>query len=300
MISATTGVAAVIGHPVAHSLSPTLHNAAFESLGLDWVYVAFDVQPGGAGAALAAMRALGVRGLSVTMPHKEPVARHLAEHGRLAPSAAALDSVNTVVTGADGVLEGHTTDGDGLVASLRAAGADPTGASVCLLGAGAAARAIADALARCGVGRIAVRNRSSSAAEQAAAIARAAGARAVAVSPDDRPSVATADIVVNATSVGMGIDPGGGLDVADPAVREALAVDPELLGPQQVVVDIVYHPRRTVLLRLAETAGARTLDGLGMLVHQAALQQVLWHGQMPDVSLMADAAERALAARGPA
>ena len=135
MISGATRVAAVIGSPVAHSLSPALHNAAFDSLGLDWVYVALEVDAGDAPRAIDAMASLHLSGLSVTMPHKESVAEHLARIGRLDPSAAALRSVNTVVRAADGVLEGYSTDGAGFVASLRAAGVEPCGRSVVLVGA---------------------------------------------------------------------------------------------------------------------------------------------------------------------
>lgn len=273
-ISGRTRVAAVIGSPVQHSLSPALHNAAFQQLGLDWVYVAHEVAPGRAADALAAMRLFGIGGLSVTMPHKEDVA---AGVDRLDPAAAALRSVNTVVPAGDGALVGYSTDGAGFVASLAAAGVVVAGSTVCLLGAGGAARAIADALARAGAAQVAVVNRTLERAESTAALAGAVG---VVGTPTE---VRAASIVVNATSVGMG--------------DGALPCDPMLLHSGQWVADIVYHPRDTALLQAARAAGARTVDGLGMLVHQAALQQQLWHGLHPDVAVMADAAERELAAR---
>lgn len=279
-ITGSTTVAAVIGSPVRHSLSPALHNAAFESLDLDWVYIALEVESGDADRALDAMRALHLGGLSVTMPHKEAVA---AGVDALDPAAAALRSVNTVVRSPGGALVGHSTDGAGFVASLRAAGVDVEGRSVCLLGAGGAARAIADALARHHVGEIVVRNRSLDAAHATAALAVASGAAARVVEYDDLEAVSRAEIVVNATSVGM-----GSADVP---------VDPSILHPAQVVADIVYHPRLTALLRAARAIGALTVDGLGMLVHQAALQQRLWHGETPDVAVMLAAAERELALR---
>jgi shikimate dehydrogenase len=284
VISGATRVAAVIGDPVSHSLSPALHNAAFATLGLDWVYVALEVAAGDAGAAVDAMCALHLGGLSVTMPHKDAVADHLARTGRLDPAAASLHSVNTVVRAPDGVLEGHSTDGAGFVASLRAAGIDPTGRAVLLVGAGGAARAIADALGRSGASAVLVANRTRAAAEAAAALAGTVGR--VVDSSDE--GIAAADIVVNATSVGMGVHEHS---------SDALPIDPRHLGPHHVVADIVYHPRDTALLRAARAAGARTVDGLGMLVHQAALQQQLWHGALPDVGAMAAAAERELAAR---
>ncbi|MEY4340136.1 MAG: shikimate dehydrogenase [Actinomycetota bacterium] len=275
MITGHTRVAAVIGSPVRHSLSPALHNAAFAQLGLDWVYVALEVEPGEAQRAIDAMRVLGLGGLSVTMPHKEGVAAAVDE---LDPAAAALRSVNTVVPRADGTLVGHSTDGAGFVASLAARGVSVADRSVCLLGAGGAARAIADALARAGASRVWVVNRTRSSADETAALAGRVG-------EVGGPShVREADILVNATSVGMG--------------GTELPCDPALLRADHVVADIVYHPRRTGLLAAAAAVGATTVDGLGMLVHQAALQQQLWHGSLPDTGVMTSAAERELAARG--
>ncbi len=274
MITGATRVAAVIGSPVRHSLSPALHNAAFAQLGLDWVYTAFDVFHGEAQSALDAMRTLRLGGLSVTMPHKEAVAGAVDS---LDPAAAALRSVNTVVPQADGSLKGYSTDGAGFIASLAAAGVDVAGRAICVLGAGGAARSIIDALGRAGAARVAVVNRTAAAAEEAALLAGAAG---LVGSITD---IGNAHIVINATSVGMADD--------------EMPCDPSLLQPGQVVADIVYHPRDTALLRAARAAGATTVDGLGMLVHQAALQQQLWHGHLPDVAVMAAAAEQELAAR---
>ena len=275
MIHGGTRVAAVIGSPVHHSLSPALHNAAFAQLGLDWVYVAFHVARGEAQKAVDAMRVLGLGGMSVTMPHKEAVALAVDE---LDSASAALRSVNTVARTEDGRLVGHSTDGAGFIASLGSAGVQVAGRSVCLLGAGGAARAIADALGRAGAARVAVLNRTFATAQETVRLAGPAGCLATA---DD---VADAEIVVNATSVGMGSDD--------------LPCDITRLRAGQVVADIVYHPRQTALLRAAAAAGCATVDGLGMLVQQAALQQQLWHGQMPDAAVMAEAAERELAGRG--
>jgi shikimate dehydrogenase len=275
VISATTRVAAVIGSPVRHSLSPALHNAGFAATGADWVYMAFDVAPGSVGDALDAMRTLGLGGLSVTMPHKEAVAELVDE---LDPAAAALCSVNTVVPIGNGHLMGYSTDGAGFVASLGAQAIDVGGQRVCVVGAGGAARAIVDAVTRAGASAVVVVNRSVDRALIAAQLAGAAG------SIGDVAAIAEADIVVNATSVGMGSDD--------------LPFDPALLHAGQVVADIVYHPRRTTLLAAAAERGARTVEGLGMLVHQAVLQQQLWTGLSPDPAVMWAAAERELAARG--
>jgi shikimate dehydrogenase len=275
LISATTRVAALIGSPVRHSLSPALHNAGFAAAGVDWVYTAFEVAPGEAGAALDAMRVLGFGGISVTMPHKEAVAALVDE---LDPAAAALRSVNTVVPIGDGRLKGYSTDGPGFIASLSAQGVDVEGRRACVFGAGGAARAIIDALARAGAKSITVINRSEDRAHAAAALAGAIGA------VGDVTDVGCSDIVINATSVGMG--------TAD------LPCEAAHLHADLVVADIVYHPRRTAFLAAAERLGARTVEGLGMLVHQAVLQQELWTGVRPDATVMWAAAERQLEATG--
>jgi len=282
VISGATRIAAVIGSPVHHSLSPALHNAAFAQLGLDWAYVAFHVAHGEAQRAVDAMRVLGLGGLSVTMPHKEAVALAVDE---LDPAAAALRSVNTVVPRADGTLVGHSTDGAGFVASLAEAGHTVVGRRVCVVGAGAAARSIVDALARTGAASVAVLNRTQATAEEAAALGGRVGR--VVGSLDE---VGEAEIVVNTTPVGM-----GGTGSVE---HDELPLDPAVLHAGQVVADIVYHPRRTALLAAASAVGAATVDGLGMLVHQAAIQQRLWHGVDPDTAVMRAAAEHELAARG--
>ena len=273
-ITGATRVAAVIGSPVRHSLSPALHNAAFEALGVDWRYVAFDVAPGGALDALHAMRALGIVGFSVTMPHKEAVADHIDV---LDPAARALHSVNTVVADADGRLHGYSTDGAGFVDSLVAAGVDPAGLRVGVLGAGAAGRCVLDALARAGASEIIVVNRSVDKAAAAASLA--ATVSRVGVEAD----LVDCDLVVNATSIGLG--------------SSELPCTATMLRAGHVVADLVYHPLRTAFLTTAERVGARTIDGLGMLVHQAVLQQELWLGVRPDPAVMRAAAVQELAAR---
>jgi shikimate dehydrogenase len=259
---------------VRHSLSPALHNAGFAATGVDWMYAAFEVTPGNAGAALDAMRILGLGGLSITMPHKEDVARLVDE---LDPAAAVLRSVNTVVPLGDGRLRGYSTDGAGFVASMLADDVDVTGKSVCVLGAGGAARAIVDAVSRAGAASITIVNRSTQRAEDAAALV------GIGVVGEPR-DIADSDVVINATSIGMGSD--------------EMPCDAALLRPEHIVADIVYHPRQTALLRTARDIGAKTVEGLGMLVHQAVLQQQLWTGAKPDAAVLWVAAERELATRG--
>jgi shikimate dehydrogenase len=275
-------VAALIGSPVAHSLSPVIHRAAFAAAGADWSYVAFDVGAGRADAALDAMRTLSIGGLSVTTPHKEQVAACV---DGLAQAAAVLRSVNTVVVEDDGRLVGHSTDGHGFVASLEAEGIDVCGIHVAVLGAGPAARSVVSALDRAGAGGIVVVNRTPSRADEVIALAPLT---ARTPGPDASVDLADAELIVNATTVGFG---------ADPDDLGSLPLDPAVLHVEHLVADLVYHPLETPLLRAARRAGARTFDGLGMLVHQAALQQHLWLGQMPDVTAMRAAAEAEIARR---
>jgi shikimate dehydrogenase len=261
----------VIGDPVAHSRSPAIHNAAFAALGLDWVYVAFPVAAGRGADAVAAVRTLGIAGLSVTMPHKSDVA---ATCDDLTPAARALGSVNTVVN-RDGRIVGDSTDGPGLVAALRGHGVDPAGRRVLVLGAGGAARAIVDALGREGA-RVTVAARRADAAERAAALAPEG--RAVGFDDLDT-AVAAVDLVVNATPIGMrGEEP---------------PFDPAALRPAQFVYDTVYHPSPTPLLTAAAARGIPCAGGLSMLVHQAALAFVQWTGEPAPIAVMSAAADGA-------
>lgn len=272
-ISGATRLAAVIGSPVRHSLSPALHNAAFAASGLDWRFVAFEVPAGGAADALAAMHTLGIGGYAVTMPHKADVA---AAVDAVDAAAAALRSVNTVVLRDDGTTFGASTDGEGFVDWVGESGFELSEARVVVLGAGAAGRSIVDALGRAGVVDVAIVNRSTDAAEAAAALTDVARVGSLGDLRD-------ATLLVNATSIGMGTD--------------ELPIDPALLRRDVAVADIVYHPLDTALLRAARRVGAETIDGLGMLVHQAVLQQQLWTGVRPDPLVLRSAAEAELARR---
>ena len=274
-LSGHTRVVGVIGDPVTHSLSPTLHNAAFEALGLDWVYVAFPVPRGRGADAVTAVSALGLAGLNVTMPHKEDVAGACDE---LSSDAAALRSVNTVLSRADGSTFGESTDGPGFLDSLADEAIDVAGKPVLVVGAGGAARAVVLALGRAGAA-VTVAARRPEAAVAAAALAP--GARTVPLGAAD---ASPFPVVVNATPLGMS----GG----DP-----LPVDPQALHAEQAVVDLVYHPADTPLLTAARARGATAVNGLGMLLHQAARSFTLWTGQPAPVDAMRTAVTAALAAR---
>jgi shikimate dehydrogenase len=283
-------VAGIIGDPVRHSVSPALHNAAFEATGLDWVYVAFPVPIGAVPAALKGMRALGIDGLSVTMPHKGPAAEAV---DRLSPTASRLQSVNTILRQGDELL-GESTDGQGFLAAVRRdEGWDPAGRQCVILGAGGAARAVALALGEADAASVVVVGRRPEMAAEAAALAGRAG-RAVTERAEE--VIASADLVVNATPVGM-----RRVVKMDRSPLEAslpFDLDPSLIGRRQLVVDLIYAPTVTPLLRAAREGGARTANGLGMLIHQAALQFRLWTGEDPPLEVMSAAAIEAMSRYG--
>jgi shikimate dehydrogenase len=271
---AHTRLAAVIGSPVRHSLSPAMHNAAFRELELDWVYLAFEVAPDSLPAAFTGVRALGLGGLSVTIPHKGSA---LAQVDEVTAAARAVGAVNTVVRRTDGGLVGENTDGPGFLRSLSDEGFDPAGRRCAVLGAGGAARTLVHALAGAGAAEVVVLNRTPERAEAAAALAGAVGRVGAAA------DVEGVDLVVNATPLGLaGTDP------------DALPVDPGLLGPGQLLVDLVPNPAVTPLMGAARARGARVAGGLGMLVHQGALAFELWTGRPGPLGVMRAAAVQAL------
>lgn len=253
-----TRLAAVIGDPVRHSLSPLIHNTGFRAVDLDWLFLAFEVPIGSGAAAVEAMRTLGIDGLSVTMPQKAEVA---AAVDRLSPDAEALGAANTVVRHGS-VLVGENTDGAGFVNALRIdEGFDPAGRRCLVVGAGGAARAVVRALAGAGAAEVVVVARRADAAATAAALAGPSGRIGTIEEADG------ADLVVNATPIGM---------AGVVALDHALPVPEERLGPGQVVADLVYHPLVTPLLAAARRRGAVAVMGVGMLLHQAAVAFRLW------------------------
>jgi shikimate dehydrogenase len=272
-LSAASTVVGVIGDPVAHSLSPLLHNTAFLAMGLDWVSVGFRVPAGSTAAALEGARALGVAGLSVTMPHKAEVARLVSQ---LSPLAERLGAVNCVVDSGDG-WRGENTDGAGLLAALRHRdGFEPGGRRCLVVGAGGAARAVVAALADAGAAEVVVVNRTP---ERAAAALALAGPVGRFGGPEDAPSC---DLVVNATPLGMA----DGTAATKAGAGGPWPIDPALIHAGQMVVDLVYHPSETPWMAAARSQGATADNGLGMLVHQAALQLAAWTGLDPPVAAM--------------
>lgn len=268
----------MIGDPIAHSLSPRIHNAAFRALDLDWVFVALPVQRGQAAIAVDGIRSLGLRGVSVTMPHKESVIEAL---DGLTSAAVELGAVNCILRAPhdDALLLGDNTDGAGFLRGLKAdLDIEATGRRFVVLGAGGAARAVVHALAGAGASGVTVVNRDETRGERAAALAASVGAF---VAGDDAraisEAVSSADVVVNATPVGMGAD-------------EALPLDRALLRPELAVADLIYHPAVTSLMAVAAELGAPTANGVSMLVHQAAVAFEHWTGVTAPVDAMTVAA----------
>jgi shikimate dehydrogenase len=279
VITGHTRAAGVIGLPIRHSLSPAIFNAAFAACGLDWAYLAFEVPDGAAGLAMGGVRALGLEGVSVTMPHKAAVIPALDE---LTDDAAALGAVNCIERRGT-TLVGHNTDGQGLLDALQLdEGIAVAGRHVAVIGAGGAARAVIRSLGAAGAAAVTVVNRSPVPAEEAARLAGGVGR----VGPPA--AVADADLVVNATPLGMGVV------VTTAGAPEPLPLDPELLSDGQIVVDLVYHPAVTPLLEAARGRGLRTVNGLGMLIHQAAHAFRLWTNEEPPLEAMSAAALAAL------
>jgi shikimate dehydrogenase len=256
----------VILHPAAHTLSPVLHRAAYAELGIDAVYLAFDVPPERLRGAVEGMRGLGIRQLSVSLPHKESVL-DLADE--ISEEARTIGAANTLTLREDRI-HADNTDWVGVLRSLEPHG-PLEGRRALVLGAGGAARAVVFALRRLGMD-VAVSGRTKERAER---LARNLGARAGSV---EEPW----DLLVNATPVGMA-----------PRTDES-PLPASALRPRALVFDTVYRPLETRLLRDARERGCRTQDGLGMLVHQAVEQVRLWTGKTPDASRMRRTAERAV------
>jgi len=267
-IDAKTTVCALFGHPVGHSLSPAIHNAAFEALDLPFVYVAHDVEPGQVGKALDGVRAMGYRGLSVTIPHKVEAMQGVDE---VDPTAAGIGCINTVVNDG-GHLKGYNSDGLGALNALRDAGADPEGKRVVILGSGGAARAIAVTLAcEAKPKELVIMGVNSDELErlvQDASQRSDASVRGCSLNDDSlKQEVDVADIVMHCSPIGMHPH------------EDASLVGAERLREGLVVFDAVYNPRQTRLLKETIAAGGVAIEGIEMFLGQAYVQFELWTGQ---------------------
>lgn len=279
-ITGYTGLTGLLGSPVSHSLSPLMHNEAFRLLGLDYVYLCFDVGEDTLETAVKGLKACGIRGFNLTMPDKNRMAE-LADG--LSPAAQMIGAVNTVVN-EGGKLMGHNTDGIGFMRSAREAGFEPEGQTMTILGAGGAATAICAQAALDGIQTLNIFARPSSRFHQRTlqlvdAVNRITGCRAALYDLADtealKSSLLNSTLLVNATSVGMAPDTG-----------HSVLEDTSLFHPGLTVADIIYNPRETKFLSLAKAAGCRTFNGLHMLLYQGAEAFRLWTGrQMPVESI---------------
>lgn len=271
------------GQPVAENPTGAMQEAAFAALGLNWRYLTIEVPPSGLAAAIRAVRAFGMRGINLTIPHKVEVMRYLDE---VSSDAQVIGAVNTVRVDNEGRLIGENTDGKGFLRGIRQdAGMDPKGKRAVVLGAGGASRAVVTELLLAGVADLLVVNR---AIERGESMTRDLAAKTklpvrfepwrgtFAVSPET-------DILVNATSIGL-----------FPDVSAVPPVDLSRTRPDLLVCDAVFNPPETAFLACARQAGLRTLDGLSMLVYQGVIGFQLWTGQNPPEDVMKQALREAL------
>ena len=280
-VRATTKVYGIFGHPVSHSLSPIMHNAAFRKLNLDCVYVAFDIHPNNLESATHAIKSMGISGVNVTIPHKERIISLL---DGTSPEVSLTGAVNTVKN-KNGNLTGYNTDVEGFLMAIKEdLGVTPKGLRIFLQGAGGAARAVLTALCMTGASEIYLINRTLDKANTLASEFRKSYNN-VSIDPyalEDRDSVErslrTADLLINASSSGMeGV--------------ASITLQLELLPKQSLVYDLVYKPRDTALLSRAKELGLRSAGGISMLLYQGAKSFEIWTGEMAPVGEMRKALE---------
>ncbi len=280
-VRATTKVYGIFGHPVSHSLSPIMHNAAFSKLNLDCVYVAFDVHPNNLESATHAIKSMGISGVNVTIPHKEGIIPLLDE---ISPEVSLTGAVNTVKN-ENGNLTGYNTDVEGFLTAIKEdLGVIPKRLRVFLLGAGGAARAVVTALCMNGASEIYLINRTLDKAK-ALASEFTKSYKHVSIEPcalEDTDSVErllrTADLLINASSAGM-------------EGATSISLKLELLPKQSLVYDLVYKPRDTALLNKAKELGLKSSGGISMLLYQGAKSFEIWTGEMAPVDEMRKAIE---------
>lgn len=283
-ISGETKIVGLIGNPIEHSISPPMHNAAFQESDLDFAYVTFKVEKADIEKALDGIRGLEIEGINVTIPHKSTVNKYLDE---IEDTAEKIGAVNTIKR--DGKkLKGFNTDGKGVLKTLRKEIGGIKNKNILLLGAGGAARAIGFTLAENGA-NLTISNRTESKAKELASEISKKTSNEVNQIPQNkkelRKAIRDSKILINSTSVGMYPNEGETLIESD-SMHENL-----------IVMDIVYNPLKTRLLEEAEKAGAKTIPGLRMLVHQGAASFKIWTGQEAPVKAMWEAAEEALKGR---
>lgn len=268
-IQGTTQLTGLLGYPIKHSKSPNMHNTAFEKLGLDYVYLAFDIENGSLSQGIDAMKTLNARGFNITMPHKEKVIDFLDE---ISHDAKIIGSVNTVLNN-NGKLIGYNTDGRGLVKAIDQVNANFRGKKVVVIGAGGAGKAVAVQLAFEGAKEVVVMNRTLANAEKVRdrISEHIPKSKARALPLDEellKEELKDAVLLVQCTPVGM-------KDTRD----QSLVSNMDTLDKDLLVVDIIYDPKKTKLLSIAEEVGCRTMNGIGMMIYQGALAFKIWTGE---------------------
>lgn len=279
-ITGHTGLTALLGSPVAHSISPMMHNESFRYHNLDYVYLCFDVNEEGLAIAVDGLKKIGIRGFNLTMPNKNKMVE-LVDH--LSPAGELIGAINTVVND-DGILTGHNTDGVGFMRSLEDAGHNVIGKTMTMLGAGGAATAICAQAALDGVKCIHIFARTTSrfwnrTAEFVKKINETTNCQAILHDNEDKEALRQAldesALLVNASSVGMA-----------PNTDASLIEDPSYFHQGLIVYDAIYNPRETKLLRLAREAGCETCNGLYMLLYQGAEAFRIWTGKEMPIDLI--------------
>lgn len=281
-ITGTTKLTGLLGSPVAHSISPLMHNEAFRLLGLDYVYLCFDVDTTGLKTAVEGLKTLGVRGFNCTMPDKNEMCT-LADE--LSPAAQMIGAVNTVVND-NGKLIGHNTDGIGYMHAVKDAGFDIIGKNMTLLGAGGAATAVCVQAALDGVASINIFSLKDQFFDRAARLVDTINARtnckAALYELSDKEmlqkSIENSAILTNGTSVGMA-----------PNTDNCIITDASVFRPDLIVSDVIYNPRETKLLKMAKARGCKTFNGLYMLLYQGAEAFRIWTGKEMPVSQIKEA-----------
>lgn len=281
-INGKTQLIGLVGWPVSHSFSPAMHNAAAEALGLNWAYVPLPVAPENVATAVSGLSSLGLRGVNVTVPHKQAVMPLLDE---LEPGAQAIGAVNTIVVGENGRLTGHNTDWSGFLADLQTHNVSVVGRDCLLLGAGGSARAVAYGLAKSGAG-VHILARRVDQAEELIANLRPYLPQAQLISQPlsqlkKVSATLSTPLIINSTPLGM-------------TPNETTSVWPtDLPFPTEATVyDLVYNPPHTRLMQQAQAAGCWAINGLGMLVQQGAKAFALWTEQEPDTAVMTNAIQQ--------
>ncbi len=272
-ITAQTKIFCIIGHPIEHSMSPIMYNAALQDLELDYAYLAFDVPPNRLKEAVKGFKALNVKGISVTIPHKEIIIKFIDE---IDSTAQKIGAINTIKN-EDGVLIGKNTDAEGGKKAILDVGCEITGKNFLILGAGGVAKAICYALAK-DANKIVITNRTESRAKKLAMeLKKKIKVNAEGTNNSEttlKREIKTTDILINATSVGM-----------YPQINKS-PIEKEILHNQLFVFDLIYNPLETQLKKDAKVIGCRTLGGLDMLVNQGALAFEWWTNKKPNINLM--------------